>query len=74
MIYDIRHVTRFDYGGSVKFARCNLRLKPIHWSGQDLVDYRLTISPSGRTASSRSRRPAGMPGCAEGPRGSSGTG
>ena len=53
MIYDIRHVTRFDYGGSVKFARCNLRLKPIHWSGQDLVDYRLTISPSGRTAPAR---------------------
>ncbi|MEP7006356.1 MAG: transglutaminase family protein, partial [Sphingomonas bacterium] len=53
MIYDIRHVTRFDYGGSVKFARCNLRLKPIHWSGQDLIDYRLTISPSGRTAPAR---------------------
>ena len=53
MIYDIRHVTRFDYGASVKFARCNLRLKPIHWSGQELVDYRLTISPSGRTAPAR---------------------
>lgn len=53
MIYDIRHVTRFDYGGSVKFARCNLRLKPIHWSGQVLEDYRLTISPSGRTAQAR---------------------
>ena len=53
MIYDIRHVTRFDYGGSVKFARCNLRLKPIHWSGQELRDYRLTISPSGRTAPAR---------------------
>jgi len=53
VIYDIRHVTRFDYGGSVKFARCNLRLKPIHWSGQDLVDYRLTISPSGRTSPAR---------------------
>jgi len=53
VIYDIRHVTRFDYGGSVKFARCNLRLKPIHWSGQELRDYRLTISPSGRTAPAR---------------------
>ena len=53
MIYDIRHVTRFDYGASVKFARCNLRLKPIHWSGQELRDYRLTISPSGRTAPAR---------------------
>jgi len=53
MIYDIRHVTRFDYGASVKFARCNLRLKPIHWSGQDLLDYRLAISPSGRTSPAR---------------------
>ena len=53
MIYDIRHVTRFDYGASVKFARCNLRLKPIHWSGQELRDYRLSISPSGRTAPAR---------------------
>src|SRR5471030_1433155 len=53
MIYDIRHVTRFDYGARVKFARCNLRLKPIHWSGQNLLDYRLTISPSGRVAPAR---------------------
>ncbi len=53
MIYDIRHVTRFDYGASVKFARCNLRLKPIHWSGQILESYRLSISPSGRCAPAR---------------------
>lgn len=53
MIYDIRHVTRFDYGNNVNFARCNLRLKPIHWSGQTLEEYRLTISPSGRTAPAR---------------------
>jgi len=48
MIYDIRHVTRFDYGGEVKFARCNLRLKPILWSGQMLERYSLNIAPSGR--------------------------
>jgi transglutaminase-like putative cysteine protease len=53
VIYDIRHVTRFDYGASVKFARCNLRLKPIHWSGQILESYRLSISPSGRCAPAR---------------------
>ncbi|RZL99211.1 MAG: transglutaminase family protein, partial [Sphingomonas sp.] len=39
MRYAIRHVTRFDYARSVGFARCNLRLKPIHWSGQQLHDY-----------------------------------
>ena len=47
MIYDIRHVTRFDYGAQVKFARCNLRLKPIAWSGQVLEDYHLHIEPEG---------------------------
>ncbi|OYY91664.1 MAG: transglutaminase [Sphingomonas sp. 28-66-16] len=53
MIYRIRHVTRFDYGAQVRFARCNLRLKPILWSGQNLDDYALTISPAGRTAPAR---------------------
>lgn len=48
MIYDIRHVTRFDYGTQVKFARCNLRLKPIDWPGQRVVDYAMHVSPSGR--------------------------
>ncbi|KQR87484.1 transglutaminase family protein [Sphingomonas sp. Leaf343] len=53
MIYDIRHVTTFDYGNQVKFARCNLRLKPIDWPGQTLDDYRLTVSPVGRTSPAR---------------------
>ncbi|WP_375287001.1 transglutaminase N-terminal domain-containing protein [Sphingomonas sp.] len=49
MIYDIRHVTRFDYGGAVKFARCNLRLQPIDWPGQRVEHYALHVSPAGRT-------------------------
>lgn len=53
MRYDIVHVTRFDYGDAVKFARCNLRLKPIDWPGQTLEDYQLIISPSGRCAPAR---------------------
>jgi transglutaminase-like putative cysteine protease len=53
VIYDIRHVTTFDYGNQVKFARCNLRLKPIDWPGQTLDDYRLTVSPVGRTSPAR---------------------
>ncbi|UVO50073.1 transglutaminase family protein [Sphingomonas sp. SUN019] len=48
MIYDIVHVTRFDYGAQVKFARCNLRLKPIDWPGQRLETYELQVTPSGR--------------------------
>ncbi|MDB5695499.1 MAG: transglutaminase [Sphingomonas bacterium] len=53
MIYDIRHVTRFDYGSTVKFARCNLRLQPIDWPGQRLTDYRLTVEPVGRVTPAR---------------------
>jgi transglutaminase-like putative cysteine protease len=53
MIYDIRHVTRFDYGAQVKFARCNLRLKPIDWPGQVLSDYALTVEPAGQLSAAR---------------------
>lgn len=49
MRYDIVHVTRFDYGDAVKFARCNLRLQPIDWPGQRLEHYELRVSPFGRT-------------------------
>ena len=53
MRYDIRHITRFDYGNAVKFARCNLRLKPIDWPGQRLETYDLTVEPSGRAMPAR---------------------
>jgi len=53
MRYRIRHATRFDYATPVRFARCNLRLKPIIWSGQTLVDYRLTAEPGGTLTNAR---------------------
>ncbi|MDP1027275.1 transglutaminase family protein [Sphingomonas sp. KR1UV-12] len=53
MIYDIRHVTRFDYGAQVKFARCNLRLKPVDWPGQRLDHYALHARPVGRLSAAR---------------------
>ena len=53
MHYSIRHITRFDYALPVGFARCNLRLKPILWSGQTLEEYALTIEPGGRTHPAR---------------------
>ena len=53
MIYDIRHVTRFDYGASVKYARCNLRLKPVDWPGQRLEAYSLIVEPVGTTSPAR---------------------
>ncbi|WP_448665189.1 transglutaminase family protein [Sphingomonas sp. CJ20] len=53
MLYRIRHVTRFAYARPVAFARNNLRLKPILWSGQALEDYALRIDPAGRTYPAR---------------------
>lgn len=53
MRYAIRHVTRFDYAEPVGLARCNLRLKPIRWSGQELHDYSLAVEPGGHTAPAR---------------------
>lgn len=50
MLYAIRHVTRFAYAEAVGFARCNLRLHPIDWPGQELLDHRLTVAPAGRTS------------------------
>ena len=50
MIYTVRHITRFGYAQPVGFARCNLRLHPIDWPGQELLDYRLSVSPTGRTS------------------------
>ncbi|WP_157215524.1 transglutaminase family protein [Flavisphingomonas formosensis] len=45
MIYAIRHTTRFLYEAPVRFARCNLRLRPIDWDGQKRERYHLDITP-----------------------------
>jgi len=58
MRYEIRHETRFSYAQPVRFARCNLRLKPIIWSGQTLVDHQLSVAPGG--AFSRARADASL--------------
>lgn len=53
MLYNIRHVTRFEYARPVAFARNNLRLQPILWSGQQIEDYSLTIEPQARIRPAR---------------------
>lgn len=53
MIYNIRHSTRFIYAAPARFARCNLRLKPIDWEGQQLLDYDLSVNPGGRISPAR---------------------
>ncbi|WP_404339994.1 transglutaminase domain-containing protein [Sphingomonas sp. MMS12-HWE2-04] len=53
MLYRIRHITRFEYAQPVSFARNNLRLRPIVWSGQTLEEYALILDPQGRTFPAR---------------------
>ncbi|PTQ12773.1 transglutaminase [Sphingomonas oleivorans] len=44
--YKIRHRTHFRYVHPVRFARCNLRLRPVDWPGQVLEDYALEVTPA----------------------------
>jgi len=45
MRYAIRHRTRFKYAFPVRFARCNLRLRPIDFDGQTTQDHMVVIEP-----------------------------
>lgn len=53
MRYLIRHETRFAYVAPVRFARCNLRLRPIIWSGQTLIHHELRVEPNGQLSFAR---------------------
>jgi transglutaminase-like putative cysteine protease len=44
VIYNVRHRTRFRYAYPVRFARCNLRLKPVEWDGQALESHALEVT------------------------------
>ena len=54
MRYAITHMTRFRYAFPVRFARCNVRLKPIAWDGQRLEDHALVINPAASEDAGRS--------------------
>lgn len=45
MIYDIRHVTTYEYETPVSFARCTLRLEPKDGKGQELISHKVEIRP-----------------------------
>lgn len=45
MIYDIRHLTTYEYASAVTFSHCALRLLPIDGPGQRLLQSRLAIDP-----------------------------
>ncbi|MEJ0095747.1 MAG: transglutaminase family protein [Methylocella sp.] len=46
MIYDIRHVTTYEYGSTVRFAHCALRLLPNDSPGQKVITSKLSIDPA----------------------------
>lgn len=58
MLYDVSHRTRFHYSHPVRFTRCNLRLEPVRWDGQELEGYVLEVTPRASLADMRS---AGYP-------------
>jgi transglutaminase-like putative cysteine protease len=45
VIYDIRHVTAYEYGSTVTFAHCALRLLPTDGPGQKVESTALRIDP-----------------------------
>jgi transglutaminase-like putative cysteine protease len=47
-LFAVRHLTCFTYEKPVNFSRCNLRLKPIDWAGQRLVEHRMIVNPNGQ--------------------------
>ena len=53
MIYDIRHVTLYEYASLVTFSHCALRLLPHDEPGQHVLETSLTIDPAPRDISER---------------------
>ena len=46
MRYAITHATTFSYAAPMRYARCNLRLKPFDWPGQRLLSHAVTTEPA----------------------------
>ena len=47
MRFKLRHLTHYGYQRPVSFARCNIRLRPIAWPGQTVINSNLTATPDG---------------------------
>jgi transglutaminase-like putative cysteine protease len=46
VIYDIRHLTLYEYGSTVTFSHCALRLLPTDGPGQAVLSSELCITPA----------------------------
>jgi transglutaminase-like putative cysteine protease len=63
MRYVVTHVTTFRYAAPMRYARCNLRLRPYDWPGQKLTSFAITVEPA--PASTGTSKVAGYPGKVE---------
>jgi len=46
MIYDVSHRNRIRYDGIVQLAQFNIRMEPIDWPDQTVIDHALTMTPA----------------------------
>ena len=46
MIYDVRHLTLYEYGSTVTFTHCALRLLPTDGPGQKVLSAKLLVDPT----------------------------
>jgi transglutaminase-like putative cysteine protease len=46
VIYDIRHLTLYEYGSTVPFSHCALRLLPTDGPGQEVLSSELRVTPA----------------------------
>jgi transglutaminase-like putative cysteine protease len=53
VIYDIRHLTLYEYGSTVTFSHCALRLLPMDGPGQRVLSSELTVTPAPAQATER---------------------
>ncbi|AOW19776.1 transglutaminase family protein [Urechidicola croceus] len=53
MIFDISHTTKYNYENGVSFCHNIATLKPKHFIGQSVLDYKLDISPAPTDISER---------------------
>ena len=53
MIYDVTHLTRYSYGGSVAVNACALRLWPRQEEGQSVLAARIEVTPVPQMRSER---------------------
>jgi transglutaminase-like putative cysteine protease len=46
VIYNVRHLSTYQYDSEVAFARCVLRLTPVTNTGQTLLESSITVTPA----------------------------